>query len=71
MMNGENFYFVSQQSINNAIAVNQNLTDLILADFWDNTAYSWKIGQAVSCLENPLSEQFGISGRIASDEETN
>lgn len=70
-MNCENFYLVFQQAIDNSIASSQDLTNLVLANFWHNTTYSWEVGQAVGRLENPLGKELSISWRIASDEETN
>lgn len=69
MVDSENLYLICKDSINDPVALNDNLSNLRLPQLRDHTAQMRKLPKAVGCLENTPGEQLGISRGVAGDKQ--
>ena len=53
--------------INDAIAINELLTNIFITYFWHNPTREWKPSQIPCCLENRFHNCCGVRGGIRRD----
>lgn len=71
MMNCENFNFIGKDPVNDPVVLHNDLSKVPSTDLRDNMTRTREICKVVCGSEHTLGEQFCISRRVASNEQTN
>lgn len=69
MVDSEDLYLICKDSINDPVALNDDLSNLRLSQLRDHTAQMRKLRKPVGCLENTPGEQLGVSRGVAGDKQ--
>ena len=70
-MNRENLDLIEKHSVDDAVALHNNLPNILSADFRDNAPRKWKLDQTLRGSKNALRHDFSVSRSVARDEEKN
>lgn len=70
MVHGENFHFVWKKPIDDTVALNDNLANIVTINLRNDPSHLGEIFQTIRCPEYPRGKHLRILWRITSDEQT-